>query len=105
MVLQVTKLKVSVVRRFKPEEVFGQEMTSPSGKVISVCSLFEDGQEFLVEEMKKPKDFCEWAWYDIYKDVSTLALGAGKDWREQKVYVCCTDGMRPVVFTIEKIET
>ena len=77
----MVKIKISVIRRFSPEEVFGQEMKTPSGKTISVCSSFEDGQEFIVEGLNKPDNFCGWAWYDIYKDISTFAFGGGQKGR------------------------
>ncbi|MFX1513570.1 MAG: TIGR04076 family protein [Promethearchaeota archaeon] len=104
----MAKIKISVVKRFSPEEVFGHEMKQSSGKVITQCTSFEDGQEFIVENLNKPEGFCGWAWNDLYKDVSVLNFGGeffGGDWAGKGVmYTCCTDGVRPVSFKLERIE-
>ncbi len=102
----MVKIKISVIRRFSPEEVFGQEMKTPTGKVITVCSSFEEGQEFIVEDLNKPDNFCGWAWYDIYKDISTLTFGGEHSWTDPNVmYTSCTDGMRPVCFKLERLNS
>jgi len=31
------------------------------------CPRFTEGQEFIVEYGRQPKDFCGWAWNDIHK--------------------------------------
>ena len=101
----MTKIKISVIKRFSPIDVFRCEMKTPSGKEISACQSFKDKQEFYSTDLKKPDGFCEWAWHDIYKDISILVFGGAENWKEpNKAYVCCTDGMRPVVFKLEKIE-
>ena len=103
--MNMSKIKISVIKRFSPVDVFGHEMRSPSGKDITVCQSFEDNQEFYVNDLEKPEGFCGWAWNDIYTDVSILVFGGAENWKEpNKVYVCCTDGMRPVCFKLEKIE-
>jgi len=55
--------------------------------------------------LDKPEKFCGWAWRDIYKDVSVLAFGGDFDWTKPGVAItCCTDGNRPVVFKLERME-
>jgi len=53
----------------------------------------------------KPEGFCDWAWSDIYRDVTSVAFGVGHPWAAPKpMAICsCTDGARPVVFKIELI--
>jgi len=52
-----------------------------------------------------PKGFCVWAWAAIEKDVSILALGGNAPWirKEGVIISCCTDGLRPVVFKLERV--
>lgn len=73
------------------------------------CPFFEEGQEFIVEELgEQPENFpCGWAWNDIHK--ITLALMSGgnfSQWlQDENTYIaCCTDGIRPVVFKVERVE-
>jgi uncharacterized repeat protein (TIGR04076 family) len=75
---------------------------------IFPCPNFEDGQEFISESPGVvPEGFCAWAWTGIHKEI--LAIMAGGNiipWmnREGTAIACCTDGLRPVVFKIERIE-
>lgn len=102
------KVRITVFKRVDPEVIFdGKVPISPTGKKYEKCSAFNERQEFIVDkDLKMPKDFCSWAWRDIYKDVSVLALGGNFDpWVEKgKMYTCCTDGIRPVSFLLERIE-
>jgi uncharacterized repeat protein (TIGR04076 family) len=53
-----------------------------------------------------PKNWsCSWAWHDIFKEVMHLALG-GEFFVEpgNVIMACCTDGMRPVFYKIEREE-
>ena len=52
-----------------------------------------------------PEGFCGWAWDDIYKVVQALRFHGNFHWFDEPgVSVnCCTDGLRPVVFKIERI--
>ena len=74
------------------------------------CGLFFDGQAFMAEETGPygpPKEFCPFAWDDIYKFFFALKQGGGfnadmKD--ENTVIACCTDGVHPVIFKLERID-
>lgn len=99
------KLKITVVRAFTPEEVFGHEYRTPSGEVVEKCFL-EEGQSWTIERGKKPEGFCGWAWEDLRKDRYLLAFGGDiPDTEEGVVYVSCSDGKRPVVFRLERLES
>ncbi|MHA2357179.1 MAG: TIGR04076 family protein [Candidatus Heimdallarchaeaceae archaeon] len=101
----MSKVKITVLKNLSPEEVFGHELKSPSGDIIKACTSFKEGEEFMVENLKKPEKFCGWAWRDIYKDLSVLAFGGDFSWTEPNTAItCCTDGMRPVVFKLERLE-
>jgi uncharacterized repeat protein (TIGR04076 family) len=71
------------------------------------CELYHEGQEFVIEGTPaKPAGFCDWAWGDIHKDVVTVMFGGDFPWmtRPGTSINCCTDGLRPVVFKIERID-
>jgi len=71
------------------------------------CELFSDNQTFIVTDPNSiPEGFCAWAWSDIQKDVIALMSGGNFNWMNRKgtSLTCCTDGFRPVIFLIERIE-
>ena len=73
---------------------------------LGLCHVYEDGQEFVIEDFPlKPEGFCDWAWADIQRDVVTVMFGGGYPWIRQPgtAITCCTDGLRPVVFKVERI--
>jgi len=94
-----------VVKNFQPEEVFGKKFYRPSGKEIVSCGFKKDGEYFVGEQGDKPEGFCMWVWRDLYKDLSVLVFG-GNFWRKEKgtIHTSCTDGRKPVVFKLERIE-
>ena len=54
-----------------------------------------------------PENFCPWAWIDIYGSVTSVSSGSTYiPWNKQdgQTIVCCTDGIRPVVFDICAID-
>ena len=104
----MTKCKITVLKRMlNPElaEIY-------SGVEVTKCPYFTEGQEFIGSLFEKPQNFCDWAWNDIYKVVSALNLGVNystgvfDNWMKEDnvMVVCCTDGLRPVSFKVERIE-
>ncbi|MFX1378670.1 MAG: TIGR04076 family protein [Promethearchaeota archaeon] len=101
----MTKIKITVIKRFSPEDVFGHQYKTPSGRIVEKCPL-KEGQEWIVEGGAMPEDFCSGAWIDIARSMHVLRFGGNfKDWAENGVsYKACTDGVRPVCFKLERIE-
>lgn len=100
-----SKVKITILRRFHPSEVFSKSPATPSHP-LEACELFVDGQEFLVEEDgKMPQGFCTSAWHAIFPTIRTLSFGGNLPWfKEKGVSInCCTDGLRPVVFKLERM--
>ena len=99
--------KITVLKRMANQDLIDEYMgeESKTDDVVP-CNLFEDGQEFIVENWGTvPEGFCGWAWADIHKEV--MAISTGADLRPWVKYpglaiTCCTDGYRPVVFKVEK---
>jgi len=80
-------------------------------KKVSPCESFQAGAVFITG-LEKPEGFSDWAWTDINPCVAVLLTGGNfskgvfdgwtKD--ESTMIACCTDGIRPVIFKLERIE-
>jgi len=99
------KLKITVIKKFDPKAIFGHDIFRASTKKpIPPCYL-EEGQEFLMDNhLSPPKDFCEQAWHDIYDILMIYYCGGDYKYPELGyTYTPCNDGIRPVIFKIEKL--
>ena len=98
------KVKITVLRKEFYAEYAESFLTE--GKAVGACPLLETGDIFFYEGgARMPEGFCPWAWIDIYRSVSAISAGSSfKPWNRQdgQTIVCCTDGIRPVVFLIEE---
>ena len=104
MILKLHKVRITVLRRFSPSEVFERSAVTTASP-MKECGIFKDDQEFIVEGMKMPDGFCTSAWVSIYCNVRLLGYGGNLPWYKEKgiAISCCTDGLRPVIFKIERI--
>jgi uncharacterized repeat protein (TIGR04076 family) len=97
------RIKITVLKRMFNEELAKKYCQNE----VTQCSAFEDGQEFIYEQSTgRPEGFCEWAWDDISRYVFALRFkGTFKGWMKEDgmLITCCTDGIRPVVFNLERI--
>jgi uncharacterized repeat protein (TIGR04076 family) len=99
----MAKCKITVLKVTFHEEIaktYSQEWLGP-------CPVFTPGQEFLLDNpWQMPENFCSTAWGDIFKNVQTICLGGNfPSSREAGVNIaCCVDGVRPVIFKIERIQ-
>jgi uncharacterized repeat protein (TIGR04076 family) len=72
------------------------------------CPFFSVGDEFVVDYLvQRPEGFeCDWAWDDIHKVLMVLMLNGdyGTWMKDPNTFVtCCTDGVKPVVFKVERV--
>lgn len=100
------EVKITVLRRFHPTEIFTKSPVTPLVP-LGECEKLKDGQEFVVgTDGDMPQGFCASAWQSIYHNVRTFAFGGDFSayFQEKNVFIgCCTDGLRPVIFRIERI--
>lgn len=100
------KVKITVLRKEFYED-FAKDYLTESVQT-GPCPLLHVGDTFLFEgSAKMPEGFCPWAWIDIYQSVSAISSGSTfTPWnrRDGQTIVCCTDGIRPVVFKVEAVE-
>jgi len=97
------KCKITVLKRLVHQDLVDKYMEP--GAATLPCPCFTQGQEFIVDG-QPGEDFCNAAWNDIYKAYTTLVRGGSfapwmKD--DDKVIVCCSDGIRPVFFKLERV--
>jgi uncharacterized repeat protein (TIGR04076 family) len=110
--MKMKRVKITVVKRLSSEEIHGDADVGCSADVLTPkCGVFEEGQEFIWPPDDKtrtaPKDFrCSGAWEDIYRHITVLAFGGEHPWMDQpgKYLACCTDGFRPVIFLLERLD-
>lgn len=96
--------KITVLRKMANHDLV-DEYCQPDVDVP--CPHFDDGQEFLIDDHQMPEGFCVWAWNDIRKVYLTLRFGGSFDgWmkEENTIIACCSDGLRPVVFEVQRID-
>ena len=100
------KVKIKVLKRFSPSEVFEKSPAPHVNPNLGACELFTDGQEFVVDQdLKMPDGFCGSAWQTIWNYLRVLVFGGNFPWFKEKgvCIVCCADGLRPVIFKLERI--
>ena len=105
------EVKITVVKRGYELALAERFLANPqTGK----CSVFHEGQEFLVTKenynnFPYENHFCTAAW-DVIKSKVYVALQGGNfywaGWMkdQQQQILCCDDGIRPVVFLLEQIK-
>lgn len=95
-------VKITVLKKLETGEVFEEyagELAKPS------CAAVKVGDDFVSKNISIPEGFCSWAWADIQRDVVHLSLGGEFPWMKEKgtMISCCTDGLRPVLFKLERL--
>ena len=106
LVSESSRVKITVLKKTDSKQIFGD--TPPLGNAVEACSVYKEGQEFIVDENgDMPEGFCHWAWNDIYKVVTALMYGGNFPWLKEKgtMVSCCTDGFRPVIFELRRIKS
>jgi uncharacterized repeat protein (TIGR04076 family) len=96
-------VKITVTKMLGTKELWGDEYGSSSQ---DVCPRFKVGEVYMTKGLSMPENWpCSWAWHDIFKEVMHLSLG-GEFFAEPGNYIiaCCTDGLRPVFYKIEREE-
>ncbi len=100
------RVKITVLKKLSAEEVYGGPLPEVGDEMAPYCDRFQVGQEFIMDESGTiPTGFCTWAWHDIYPAVTGLRFGGNFPWmkKEGMIYSCCSDGVRPVFFKIERL--
>ena len=98
------KVKITVLKKEFYKDLAEEYLTE--GAQTGACALLKEGDTFLFEgNAQMPEGFCPWAWIDIYQSVNAISSGSTfTPWNRNdgQTIVCCTDGIRPVVFKVEE---
>jgi uncharacterized repeat protein (TIGR04076 family) len=89
-------VKPSVMKKALHQDLIDDYVTTEAkGRGFSLCSAFEEGEEFTLKRMTIPDKFCPWAWADTQRDVAMVLFGSGYPWVQQEstAITCCTDGL------------
>lgn len=103
----MNKVKITVLKT-----TFDEELAKEYGvDGLSTCPFHKPGQVFYAD-YARPDGFCDEAWKAIYQYVFAMAHGAPEglwyfgDWIKTPgvAIVSCNDGLRPVIFKLEKTD-
>lgn len=101
------RAKITVIKKINMHDIYGDKVPAAidEERITPECNRFEVGQQFVVDNHNCPEGFCNWAFADIQRDLVHILYGGYYPWMKEKgvAISCCTDGLRPVVFKIEKI--
>jgi len=102
--MQQYDVRITVVRRLSVNDVFGSSPPKMSPETGRVCPKLKEGDTFVSQEGTCPVGFCGWAFADIRHDVFHIRFGGSYPWMQEEgvAYSCCTDGLRPVIFRLER---
>ncbi|MFH2110446.1 MAG: TIGR04076 family protein [Candidatus Bathyarchaeota archaeon] len=100
--MSMRDVRITVVKKVSNADIHGRYAVRG---IPAACDTVEVGMEFISKGMAMPPNFCSWAWADIQRDVAHLAMGGDVPWMKEKgtMICCCTDGLRPVVFKLERL--
>jgi len=105
--MEKRSVRITVIKRLDKRAILDEETLRCAPTGDPKCPKFQEGDTFLVEDLGNPSPIfpCQWAYHDIFKEVMHLALGGRFFWMNptDSIVVCCTDGLRPVLFKLEAL--
>lgn len=101
----MSPVQITVLKTLYNEDLAETYLTE--GRTTGPCPLMREGDTFVYGGGAiMPEGFCPWAWVDIYQGIHTLSAGGSfTPWnrRAGETVLCCTDGIRPVVFALKTL--
>ena len=98
------KVKITVLKKAFYPDLAAQYLNGADFD----CPCMQVGDTFVAGGMMDmPEGFCAMAWQDLYPNVIALSRGGGYGpyTKEDHSFIaCCTDGVRPVTFILERGE-
>ena len=100
----MAKCKITVLKTTVFQDLADQFVTDP---YYGPCPVHQVGQTFVTGGIfgnEMPEGFCAQAWQSLVMPVNVL-IGGGKVLGfDEKHITCCADGLRPVVFLLERVD-
>lgn len=92
------RCKITVLRKVFNADLYREY---PYGAALP-CGRFEEGQVFVTNNRWDPPEgfCCDWAWADLRPMIHAMHAG-----HPVASISCCTDGLRPVTFKLESVES
>jgi len=100
-------VRIIVIKKLSTDDIYPDGPPAPLAEDFKTdCPRFKVGDEFVTGDGSCPVGFCGWAFADIQRDITHLRFGGSYPWMKNKkeAIACCTDGLRPVFFRLERIE-
>jgi uncharacterized repeat protein (TIGR04076 family) len=96
-------VRITVLKKIETGKI--SDEYASRARDLGPCTRMKEGEVNISRNMEMPRGFCSWAWADIQRDVVSLAVGGDPHWikGEGIDIVCCTDGLHPVIFKLERI--
>ncbi len=103
------RCKITVLRKNYFQDLADDHLSNPE---VGECSIFEEGQEFIVDKdnylTMLDGQFCAEAWgaisHYVYAALQGDSIMNGWTNDEKVMIACCNDGVRPVIFKIERLD-
>ncbi len=101
------KVKITVLKKELYSDYADEFLTE--GAAAGACPELDVGNTFFYEGgAVMPEGFCPYAWIDLYPSICSLMGGrelTNTWYKNPKIkLLCCTDGVRPVLFKLEQID-
>lgn len=100
----MAKCKITVLKTTVFQDLADQFVTDPD---YGPCPVHQVGQTFVTGGIfgnEMPEGLCAQAWQSLVMPVNVL-IGGGKVLGfDEKHIACCADGLRPVVFLLERVD-
>ena len=98
--------KITVLKTLYHEDLIKEYLLPEQWAPYGACYRHHIGQEFIINSFDKPEGFCSWAWADIHREVIAVMFNADFSIYKNSgtIITSCTDGLRPVIFKVERIE-
>lgn len=102
----MAKCKITVLKTLYHEDLVKEYLLPEKWDSYKTCYRHFVGQEFIIDSFNKPESFCSWAWADIHREIIATMCNADfpASIKPGVIIASCTDGLRPVVFKLERIE-
>ena len=103
------RVKITVLKKIDPSIIFNGDVPyrPNTDRLYTICDALEEGDEFFVGfDREMPRGFCASAWKSISNSLSVIQWGGDyyPNLPEGVAITCCSDGLRPVSFKLERVE-
>ena len=100
------KVRITILKKLYHEDLIDQYVLPEKKAAYGPCYRFTEGQIFTVDSFAMPEGFCPWAWADIHREIIATMFNADFPASNDGgcIIASCTDGLRPVIFKVERVD-